>query len=96
MLFQKLFMIAFFHDAVMGQHQNTIGISDRRKPVCDGQRRAPFRQPAKGFCYLVFALVIQRTVASSKIIIGGFFKKTRAMLILCFCPPESFTPRSPT
>ena len=28
--------------------------------------------------------------------IGGFFKNTLAMLIRCFCPPDNFTPRSPT
>ena len=26
----------------------------------------------------------------------GFFKKTRAIEIRCFCPPESLVPRSPT
>ena len=34
-------------------------------------------------------------VASSKMMIGGFLRKTRAMLSRCFCPPESFTPRCP-
>ena len=27
---------------------------------------------------------------------GGFFRKIRAIASRCFCPPESFTPRSPT
>ena len=35
-------------------------------------------------------------VASSKIRMGGFFRNTRAMEMRCFCPPDSFTPRSPT
>ncbi len=35
-------------------------------------------------------------VASSRMMMGGFFKNTLAMLMRCFCPPESFTPRSPT
>ena len=34
-------------------------------------------------------------VASSRMRMDGFFKNTRAMEIRCFCPPESFTPRSP-
>lgn len=38
---------------------------------------------------------ISALVASSKIRIGGFFKNTRAIDNLCFCPPESFTPRWP-
>ena len=35
-------------------------------------------------------------VASSKRIIGVFFKIALAMEILCFCPPESLIPFSPT
>ena len=34
-------------------------------------------------------------VESSKIRIGAFFAMARAILIRCFCPPESPTPRSP-
>ena len=35
-------------------------------------------------------------VASSKIRIGESFRIALAMLTLCFSPPESFRPRSPT
>mmetsp|Transcript_31729 Transcript_31729/g.54119 ORF Transcript_31729/g.54119 Transcript_31729/m.54119 type:complete len:123 (+) Transcript_31729:516-884(+) len=35
-------------------------------------------------------------VASSKRSIRGFTRRARAMAILCFWPPESFTPLSPT
>mmetsp|Transcript_4936 Transcript_4936/g.9416 ORF Transcript_4936/g.9416 Transcript_4936/m.9416 type:complete len:98 (-) Transcript_4936:2525-2818(-) len=35
-------------------------------------------------------------VASSSKRIFGFLTKALAMAILCFCPPESCTPRSPT
>ena len=35
-------------------------------------------------------------VASSSSIIGAFFKKALATDILCFCPPDNFTPFSPT
>ena len=34
-------------------------------------------------------------VASSKIMIGGFFRSALAMEMRCLCPPESFVPRSP-
>lgn len=34
-------------------------------------------------------------VASSKISIDGFFRIALAIAILCFCPPETVTPRSP-
>ncbi len=35
-------------------------------------------------------------VASSRIRIGGFFRKMRAIASRCFWPPDSLTPRSPT
>ena len=35
-------------------------------------------------------------VASSKIRIGGFLRKTRAIAMRCFWPPERWLPRSPT
>ena len=35
-------------------------------------------------------------VASSKINIGASFRITRASATRCRCPPDSFTPRSPT
>ena len=34
-------------------------------------------------------------VASSKIKMSGFFKIALAILILCFCPPDSFSPAFP-
>ena len=47
--------------------------------------------------WTIFSLSLSRAlVASSRIMMGGFFKKARAMLMRCFCPPESLTPRSPT
>ncbi|MEG2568233.1 MAG: hypothetical protein RSA84_18685, partial [Acinetobacter sp.] len=33
--------------------------------------------------------------ASSKIIIGGFFKSALAINKRCFCPPDNFPPASP-
>ena len=35
-------------------------------------------------------------VASSNNIMGDFLRIARAIDILCFCPPESLTPFSPT
>ncbi|KAF8110578.1 hypothetical protein N665_0081s0011 [Sinapis alba] len=35
-------------------------------------------------------------VASSKRSIAGFFNMALAIAILCFCPPESCSPLSPT
>ena len=42
------------------------------------------------------ARVSSAEVASSKIMIGGFFRKARAIAMRCFSPPESFRARSPT
>uniref|UniRef100_A0A7N0TDU0 Uncharacterized protein n=1 Tax=Kalanchoe fedtschenkoi TaxID=63787 RepID=A0A7N0TDU0_KALFE len=36
------------------------------------------------------------TTCSDSIRISGFLRTARAMATLCFCPPESCTPRSPT
>ena len=35
-------------------------------------------------------------VNTVRMMMGGSFKNTRAMDMRCFCPPEIFTPRSPT
>ena len=47
-------------------------------------------------CILFSVSTSRALVASSNIMIGGFFKNILAMEIRCFCPPESFVPRSPT
>ena len=39
---------------------------------------------------------ISEDVASSNKMIGDFFRIARAIDILCFCPPESLMPFSPT
>ena len=56
----------------------------------------PFANSFKDFATAYSLSLSSAEVASSKINIGGFFKKTLAMLMRCFCPPESLTPRSPT
>ena len=47
------------------------------------------------FCTISSDPVSSDEVASSSKIIGDFFKTALAIDILCFCPPESFTPFSP-
>jgi len=56
----------------------------------------PFESSSKDFWILISVVVSKAEVASSKIKIGGFFKKHLAIETLCFWPPESFIPRSPT
>ena len=48
------------------------------------------------FCTTFSEFVSKEDVASSNKIIGDFLSIARAIDILCFCPPESFTPFSPT
>ena len=50
----------------------------------------------KAFCTNISDSESREEVASSKMRIGGFFKIARAMLMRCFCPPESLIPLSPT
>ena len=46
--------------------------------------------------WISFSVFVSRAdVASSKIRIGEFLRIALAMEILCFCPPERRTPRSP-
>ena len=47
------------------------------------------------FCTISSDSESKDEVASSKRIIGDFFKIAQAMDNLCFCPPESLTPFSP-
>ena len=56
----------------------------------------PTESVSSDFCTSRSLSLSSALVASSKIRIGGFFRNTRAMDTRCFCPPESFTPRSPT
>ena len=56
-----------------------------------------FLARASKLCCICRSLSLSRAlVASSKIRIGGFFKNTLAILILCFWPPDNLVPLSPT
>ena len=56
----------------------------------------PFASSLKALWIKASLSVSRELVASSKTSIGGFFKNTRAMLNLCFWPPLSLVPLSPT
>ena len=55
----------------------------------------PFASSSREDCMRCSVTVSSAEVASSSISICGFFRKTRAMDMRCFCPPDSITPRSP-
>ncbi len=56
----------------------------------------PFASSSKADWIRASVTESRAEVASSKIRMGGFFRKMRAMDTRCFCPPDSITPRSPT
>ena len=92
-LCQQFLVAALFLNAGFAQHQNAVSVFDGGQAVGNRQRGAALGQlcPTRISLSLSSALV-----ASSSSRMGGFFKNTRAMLMRCFCPPESLTPRSPT
>mmetsp|Transcript_16161 Transcript_16161/g.23734 ORF Transcript_16161/g.23734 Transcript_16161/m.23734 type:complete len:112 (-) Transcript_16161:1507-1842(-) len=47
-------------------------------------------------CTEISVRVSRADVASSKSTTGGSFSRHRAIATLCFSPPDSFSPRSPT
>mmetsp|Transcript_45789 Transcript_45789/g.133337 ORF Transcript_45789/g.133337 Transcript_45789/m.133337 type:complete len:97 (+) Transcript_45789:289-579(+) len=51
---------------------------------------------SKACCTARSASTSKELVASSRIKIGASFKMARAIVNLCFCPPESCEPRGPT
>ena len=55
----------------------------------------PFESSSKACWILISVAVSKADVASSRIRIGGFFRKQRAIETRCFCPPERSIPRSP-
>ena len=48
-------------------------------------------------CWIFASVSVSRAlVASSRMRMGGFLRKMRAMEMRCFCPPDRSVPRSPT
>ena len=53
-------MSALLGDAVLGQNENSVGISDGRQAVGDGEGCSALCEPLKRFLNELFALVIER------------------------------------
>jgi hypothetical protein len=49
----------------------------------------PLESISREACIFNSVSLSREEVASSRIRIGGFLRKTLAMEILCFCPPEA-------
>ncbi|KAL5724960.1 hypothetical protein ACHQM5_008160 [Ranunculus cassubicifolius] len=56
----------------------------------------PFMSLSRASCNMHSDSASSALVASSRSSIVGLFRTALAIAILCFCPPESWTPRSPT
>ena len=96
LLCQQLLVGAGFLNALGTENEDAVVVLDRGQPVGDGQGRAAMGQLFEALAYEDLTLVVQALVASSRMRMGGFLRKTRAMAMRCFWPPESLTPRSPT
>src|SRR5690625_4788168 len=82
-------------DAVAVDYDDAVGVTDRGQPVRDHQGRAAARQLLQRLLDRPFCLRIES---------GGRFIEYEYRWVLqehagygrrCFCPPDSFTPRSP-
>ena len=93
---QQLLMGALLGDAAIPDHQDAVGGPDGGEPVGDDVGGAAPAQLVKGVLIFASVMLSRAEVASSKIRMGGSFRKIRAMATRCFCPPESRVPRSPT
>ena len=87
---------AALDDAAAVEHEDLVGLDDRRQPVGDHeagavaqdllQRRLDRRSDSES----------RWAVASSRITTAGSFRITRAIATRCFSPPDRRYPRSPT
>ena len=89
-------MGASLQDTSIVQDDNFICICHRGESVGDDQGRSSGHQLVECLLDELFAAGIQALVASSSISIFGSRSSARAIAMRCFCPPESWTPRSPT
>jgi hypothetical protein len=88
-------MRAALDDAAGVEHQDLVGVHDRRQPVRDDQRGAAAATCRAGLDRLL-GLRVERRSGLVEDQDGGFFSSARAIATRCFSPPESFRPRSPT
>ncbi len=75
----------------------SIGMDHGRQPVGDDDRGAAARDRLAASPGSPASVRLSSAlVASSRIRIGGFLSRVRAMATRCFSPPDSLRPRSPT
>ena len=65
--FDQFFMGALFHDLAAAQHENTMGVADSRKAMCNNEGSAAGEEFFQGMLNHLFSLRIHGT--------GGFIEK---------------------
>jgi hypothetical protein len=89
-------MGALLDDAAVVQHHDPVHPGDGREPVRDGDHGLALHHAVERLLDRRLDLESSAEVASSSTRIGASFRITRASAMRWRCPPESFTPRSPT
>ena len=91
----QFFVSALFLDPVGSDHKDAVCILNGGQAVGHNQCGSIFGQLGEGVLDQFLRFRIEGRGGLIQIKMGGFFKNMRAMAIRCFCPPESFSPRSP-
>ena len=78
---EQFFMGSLFNDACITQHNNPLSFSDGGQPVGNNKVVRFLASPSRESCTTRSLSLSRALVASSKMSTGGFFRKTRAILI---------------
>ena len=94
---EQLLVRAALGDPAVVEHDDLVGVDDGRQAVGDDDRGAAARRRASSVSWIACSVRLSSAlVASSRIRIGGFLSRVRAIATRCFSPPDSLSPRSPT
>ena len=93
---EQLTMATALDDAPAFHDQDLIGIDDRGQPVRDGERGAAGRNAAEFRLNRLLRFGIERRSRLVENQDPGVLQQRPRNRTLCFSPPESFKPRSPT
>ena len=85
---EQLVVRAALDDLAVVEHDDLVGVADRREAVRDRDRRAPVGELVERLLDLVLGRVSSELVASSSTSTGGLRRIVRAIAMRCFSPPE--------
>ena len=81
---QQLVVSARLLDTLCAQHKDTVVVLDGGQSVGNGQGRAAMGQLFELWPTRISLSLSRALVASSRMRMGGFFRKTRAIAMRCF------------